>query len=87
LDSLARYILTGMATIPKLMAPRHIDLGIDRVYAGIPDRARVNGCPLVLHHCCRVAGELPIRSRPGSSTGTKADSTATRPGPMQRSQR
>jgi hypothetical protein len=27
-----------MATIPKLMAPRHIDLGINRVYAGIPDR-------------------------------------------------
>jgi hypothetical protein len=23
-----------MATMPKLMAPRHIDLGIDRVYAG-----------------------------------------------------
>src|ERR1035437_2928942 len=38
LACLGRYIRTGMATIPKLMAPRHIDLGIDRVYAGIPDR-------------------------------------------------
>ncbi len=91
LDSLARYIRTGMATIPKLMAPRHIDLGIDRVYAGIPDRGEedrgtLRGQPIA-HHCWRVAGELPIRSKPGSSTGTKADSTATRPGPMQRSQR
>jgi hypothetical protein len=31
-----------MATIPKLIAPRHIDLGIDRVYADIADRGDGN---------------------------------------------
>ena len=29
-----------------------------------------------------MAGELPSRSKPGSSTGTKADSTASLPGPV-----
>ena len=92
LDLLARYIRTGMATMPKLMAPRHIDLGIDRVYAGVPVCGDTGGSqPLaggqIPHHCQLVAGELPSRSKPGSSTGTKADSTATRPGPVQRSQR
>jgi hypothetical protein len=32
-----------MATIPKLIAPRHIDLGIDRVYADIPGRGEADG--------------------------------------------
>src|SRR5258708_14408863 len=64
LDSVARYIRMGMATIPKLIAPRPIDLGT---------QISICGCSAIAQNCLVLINNhhnLPIGPNdPGNGCG------------------
>ena len=61
--------------MPKLMAPRHIDLGIDRVYAASP----LGGC--LTYHSTMGDERRPPRPRPEVYLSTDIEADGPIPGP------